>query len=119
MKILVLNVGSSSQKSSLYELPDAALLEEPLPPLWEAEIDAVGHRVVHGGRDYLESTLITDDVKAAINRLAALAPAHNPANLEGITAVEQVLPTVPQVAVFDTAFHAHMPPAATVYPGPY
>ena len=173
MKILVLNAGSSSQKSCLYDLTEATL-SEPQPPLWDAhvdwthqqnvaeikvktahgavleeampagdrpaiiahlldtlwqgktkvietlaEIDVVGHRVVHGGREYLTSTNVTDDVKAAIARLAVLAPAHNPANLEGIEAVEHVLPSTPQVAVFDTAFHAHMPLEAAAYPIPY
>lgn len=174
MKILVLNAGSSSQKSSLYEIPDDRLPVEPLDPLWEGlidwthqpgtaelkvkthtgaewqaaipfeqrppvvtqllstlwqgetqvvanpeEIQAVGHRVVHGGRHYHTSTRITPEVKATIAQLATLAPVHNPANLEGIEAVEQILAEVPQVAVFDTAFHAQMPPAAAVYPGAY
>ncbi len=180
MKILVLNAGSSSQKSCLYELNDvlpvSAALEEdrPLQPLWEAkidwthqqgvselkvttakgvqfeeefasesrtdaisrmletlwkgktqtindlnEIDIVGHRVVHGGQDYQQSTLISPDVKKAIARLAVFAPVHNPVNLEGIEAIENILPNVPQIAVFDTAFHAQLPPAAFVYPGPY
>jgi acetate kinase len=79
----------------------------------------VGHRVVHGGQEYREATLITPEVKAAIRRLFVLAPAHNPANLEGIEAVEQVLPNVPQVAVFDTAFHANIPLEAAIYPMPY
>ncbi|MGE5655451.1 MAG: acetate kinase [Actinomycetota bacterium] len=173
MKILVLNAGSSSQKSCLYELGNT-LPEEPLPPLWEAEIDwthhqgwvelqvktaqgnqlkeefelesrsntiarmlktlwsgetqviedfreidVIGHRVVHGGEDYQQSTLITPEVKAAIARLAVFAPVHNPANLEGIEAIEQVMGEVPQVAVFDTAFHAQLPPPAYIYPGPY
>jgi acetate kinase len=173
MKILVLNAGSSSQKSCLYELTDDTL-SEPQAPLWEAhvdwthqqnvaeikvktahgavleaampsddrpaiiahllntlwqsqtkvietltEIDVVGHRVVHGGREYLTSTNVTDDVKAAIAHLAVLAPAHNPANLEGIEAIERVLPSTPQVAVFDTAFHAQMPLEAAAYPIPY
>lgn len=173
MKILVLNAGSSSQKSCLYELANDTS-SEPSPPLWEAhidwthhqntaeikvktahgavleeemqaddrptiiahmlttlwqgktkvieqlaEIDVVGHRVVHGGRKYLASIQVTDDVKAAIARLALLAPAHNPANLEGIEAVEHILPSTPQVAVFDTAFHAHLPPEAAAYPIPY
>jgi acetate kinase len=172
MKVLVLNAGSSSQKSCLYELND--FLPESAPePLWEAkidwthqagvaelkvksrggglektlgveahgvaiasmletlwsgetqvldnlaEIDVVGHRVVHGGQDYRESVWITPEVKAAIAELAAIAPAHNPANLEGIEAVEQILGAVPQVAVFDTAFHSDLPLAAAVYPGPY
>ena len=84
-----------------------------------SEIDIVGHRVVHGGQEYRESTFVTPEVKAAIQRFAVFAPSHNPANLEGIKAVEQVLPHVPQVAVFDTAFHSHMPLATAVYPGPY
>ena len=180
MKILVLNAGSSSQKSCLYELNDvlpvSAALEEdrPLQPLWSAkidwthhpgiaelkvktaagtqleeelasdsrqaaisrmletlwkgktqiindlsEIDLVGHRVVHGGQDYQQSTLISPDVKKAIARLAVFAPVHNPVNLEGIEAIENILPNVPQIAVFDTAFHAQLSPAAFVYPGPY
>lgn len=173
MKILVLNAGSSSQKSCLYELNDA-LPDRPLQPLWEAqidwthqqgiaelkvktakgdrleeefasesredaisrmletlwrgktqtindlnEIDIVGHRVVHGGEDYQQSTLISPDVKEAIARLSVFAPVHNPVNLEGIEAIEKILGNVPQVAVFDTAFHAQLPPAAFVYPGPY
>ena len=84
-----------------------------------SEIDIVGHRVVHGGREFEKSTLVTPEVKAAISRMAALAPAHNPANLEGIEAIDRILPAVPQVAVFDTAFHRQMPLPAVVYPGPY
>ena len=84
-----------------------------------SEIDIVGHRVVHGGQEYRESTFITPEVKAAIERFAVFAPSHNPANLEGIKAVEQMLPSVPQVAVFDTAFHSQLPLATAVYPGPY
>ncbi|MDF0551598.1 acetate kinase [Kamptonema sp. UHCC 0994] len=173
MKILVLNAGSSSQKSCLYEVKDT-IPNEPLEPIWEAaidwthhegaaelkvktaqgkkveeefdsdfrtntifemlktlwsgetkviehpsEIDIVGHRVVHGGQEYQQSTFITPEVKAAIARLAVFAPVHNPANLEGIEAIEKSLGNVPQVAVFDTAFHAQLPPAAYVYPGLY
>jgi acetate kinase len=84
------------------------------------EIDAVGHRVVHGGDQYRESVRITAEVKAAIATLAQFAPVHNPVNLEGIDAIEKILgTTIAQVAVFDTAFHAQIPPAAYVYPGPY
>ena len=173
MKILVLNAGSSSQKSRLYELKDE-LPDLPVAPLWEAdadsserpgvtrlkittaqgqtleeelqtdsrqdvithlldtlwsgktqvlvhpsEIDIVGHRVVHGGQEFRKSTSITPAVKDAIKRLSAYAPLHNPINLEGIEAVERILPHVPQVAVFDTAFHSQLPMAALVYPGPY
>lgn len=174
MKVLVLNAGSSSQKSCLYDLPENSSPVSVLQPLWEAkidwthqqnvaeievktkhgatlkqeistperskaiswmletlwngetkvisntaEIDVVGHRVVHGGSRYRDSVLVTPEVKAAIADLAVFAPSHNPANLEGIAAIEQILGDVPQVAVFDTAFHAHLSQAATVYPIPY
>ena len=82
-------------------------------------IRAIGHRVVHGGTLFLESTLIDSSVKAAIARLAELAPLHNPPALEGIAAAEATFPGMPQVAVFDTAFHAHLPLEAHVYPLPY
>ena len=83
------------------------------------DIDIVGHRVVHGGNEFEKSTLVTPEVKAAISRMAVLAPLHNPANLEGIEVVERIMPNAPQVVVFDTAFHRHMPLSAMVYPGPY
>ncbi len=171
MKILVLNSGSSSQKSRLYELGDAAPPGPP-PPLWEAkvewdggeaeihvknargaatrervelrsrrhaierilealwggdtavigspaEIDVVGHRVVHGGEEYEEATIVTPEVKAAIARLSVFAPLHNRAELEGIEVIEQTVGAVRQVAVFDTAFHRHLPQSAALYPGPY
>ena len=82
-------------------------------------VDIVGHRIVHGGSEFEKSTLVTPEVKTAISRMAVLAPLHNPANLEGIEVVERILPDVPQVAVFDTAFHRHIPLPAVVYPGPY
>jgi acetate kinase len=174
MKILVLNAGSSSQKSCLYDIPADALPEHPPEPIWEGmidwtyhtgvagvkvktgtteleqevpfsdrppvveqmlatmwrgstqviagprAIDWVGHRVVHGGRKYHESIRITPEVKTAIAQLSELAPVHNPANLEGIVAVEAILgDRIPQVAVFDTAFHAQMPDEAAIYPGAY
>lgn len=173
MKILVLNAGSSSQKSAFYDLPEDTS-DRPLQPLWEAKIDwthregvaeievkthegktlheersasdrigtlshlletltsgetqviqdlseieAIGHRVVHGGQDYRESVLITPEVRSAIDRLSSFAPSHNPANLEGIEAMEHLLGTVPQIAVFDTAFHAQLPRSSAVYPIPY
>ena len=169
MKILVLNAGSSSQKSCLYDLEDA-LPDMPPEPIWEAsidwthhegfaeikvkpqhgkvleeeiaatsrseiiihmletlwsgespvlqspsEVDIIGHRVVHGGSEYRQSTLINDEVKDAIAKLAIFAPVHNPANLEGINAAEKLFGNIPQVAVFDTAFHAHLSPAAYTY----
>jgi acetate kinase len=180
MKILVMNAGSSSQKSCLYEMGDGgdslllweakidwthhqdvaelkvktrqgkeSLTEIPqksgsqesgsqksrseaialmLETLWQGEtkvienfgeIDMVGHRVVHGGRDYQSRVRITNEVKAAIARLSNLAPDHNPANLEGIESVTKILgKEIPQVAVFDTAFHSQIPQSAAIYPVP-
>lgn len=79
------------------------------------EIDAVGHRVVHGGNRLTAAVRITPEVQDAIRELSELAPLHNAASLEGIAATEQALPSVPQVAVFDTAFHGTLPPAAQTY----
>jgi acetate kinase len=79
------------------------------------DLRAVGHRVVHGGARYTSAVVITSKVKRTIEELTELAPLHNPASLEGINAVEQVLPRVPQVAAFDTAFHATLPEAARTY----
>ena len=83
------------------------------------DIEAVGHRVVHGAEDFVCSQLITDKVVAQIEKCVDLAPLHNPANLLGIKAVSAVLPNVPQVAVFDTAFHQSMPQYAYMYSLPY
>ena len=82
------------------------------------EIDAVGHRVVHGGEKFSRSVLITEDVKAMIRECYGIAPLHNPVNMAGIEAIEAVLPGVPQVGVFDTAFHQTMPKKAFLYPLP-
>ncbi|MBN3959883.1 acetate kinase [Nostoc sp. NMS8] len=174
MKILVLNAGSSSQKSCLYEIADETLPSQAPQPLWEgkinwtqdrgvaeievktvtggtlqksisgdspqahltymlntlnhdptkvidrlSEIDVVGHRIVHGGKDYRDSVVITEDVKKAIAGLSNLAPEHNPAAVEGIEAIENTLKDATQVAVFDTGFYATLPDAAAIYPGPY
>lgn len=83
------------------------------------EIDAIGHRVVHGGETFTESVLITDDVVKGIRDNIDLAPLHNPHNLRGITACIDHLPDTPQVAVFDTAFHQQMPSHAYLYGIPY
>jgi acetate kinase len=83
------------------------------------EVQAVGHRVVHGGEKFNKSVLITPEVKEMIVKCIELAPLHNPANLKGIEAIEQALPGVPQVAVFDTAFHQTMPDEAYMYAIPY
>src|SRR5690242_19342223 len=163
MKILVLNAGSSTQKSRLYkiinhppstaptplwaadadwtqkkgvaelkitangqtitqELPvegaRSTIIEHMLKTLWSGktqvitqptDIAIVGHRVVHGGPQYHQSVLITPDVKAEIQHLASFAPLHNPENLKGIEAAERTLGNIPQVAVFDTAYHSHLP----------
>jgi acetate kinase len=167
MKILVLNAGSSSQKSCLYDLEE--LPSKPIEPIWKADIDwhnqllttktkqgksithpltedrlygikkmletlwqgetavlkdltevnIVGHRIVHGG-DYTKSLLITSEVKERIRSLIPLSPNHNPAHLEGIKVIEGILGTaVPQIAVFDTAFHTSQSPEIATYPLPY
>ncbi len=83
------------------------------------EIDAVGHRVVHGGEKFASSVVITDEVMAAIEACNPLAPLHNPANIIGIKACQEKMPGVPMVAVFDTAFHQTMPAKAYTYAIPY
>ncbi|MGJ8651653.1 MAG: acetate/propionate family kinase [Opitutaceae bacterium] len=104
-------------------LPDATLAEglaeviAVLPD--DVEVIAVGHRVVHGGENFSSSVLIDDVVLAAIDRCAALAPLHNPANIAGIRASQKVFPNLPQVAVFDTAFHQTIPAHAFLYAVPY
>lgn len=171
MKILVLNSGSSSQKSRLYEL-GADLPQSPPAPLWEGQIEwrgdraaleisnasgaalkedmtagtrqeatarlldaltsgaaravsdkseiaAVGHRIVNGGREYTHPAVINAEVKAAIRRMAVFAPLHNRVELEGIELIEKKFGHIPQVAVFDTAFHSELPDSAAIYPGPY
>ncbi|MBQ2897602.1 MAG: acetate kinase [Clostridia bacterium] len=84
-----------------------------------SEISAVGHRVVHGGEEFSGSVIITEAVKNALEACIELAPLHNPPNLTGIAACEKAMPGVPQVAVFDTAFHQSMPASSYLYPLPY
>jgi acetate kinase len=84
-----------------------------------AKIDAVGHRVVQGGKAYSQATVIDDTVVSAIKERYPLAPLHNPANAAGIEITRQILPAIPQVAVFDSGFHQTMPPEAFLYPLPY
>ena len=116
---LIKTIASSSRLETLSYLL-SCLYEGPTQAITSLqEINIVGHRVVHGGQDYQQSVFITPAVKATIDRLSPLAPNHNPANLEGIKLMESLLSNVPQVAVFDTAFHAQMPDVATTYPGPY
>lgn len=84
-----------------------------------SEISAVGHRMVHGGEKFTESVLIDDDVIKQVEKLIYLAPLHNPSCLAGVLAMQKILPNVPMVAVFDTAFHQTMPPVAYIYNIPY
>lgn len=88
------------------------------PDLGSVDLVAVGHRVVHGGRAFADPVLIDDEVVAAVQELVPLAPLHNPGNLQGIEATRTAFPDVPQVAVFDTAFHQTMPAAASTYAVP-
>ena len=83
------------------------------------EIDAVGHRMVHGGEKFSQSVLITPEVIKAFEEVSDLAPLHNPANMKGVNAVSELMPGLPQVGVFDTAFHQTMPPKAYMYAIPY
>ncbi|MBN9141530.1 MAG: acetate kinase [Micrococcales bacterium] len=135
--VLVLNAGSSSVKwqlvdgqsgasirGGLVERLDTdrreaaghdAAIQDLLAKLRDEPVAVIGHRVVHGGSRFDSATLITDEVEQQIDELAALAPLHNPVNLAGIRAARAVFPGIPNVAVFDTAFHRTLPPAATVY----
>ncbi len=83
------------------------------------DIDAVGHRVVHGGETFKSSVLVNDEVMKALQDNVEIAPLHNPPNIKGIQAVSRILPNVPQCAIFDTSFHAEMPPHAYLYGLPY
>ncbi len=127
-RLTVRRAGAAEIRSDLqvrhHEDAIGKVLEELLhgdPPLLGnlADLAAVGHRVVHGGERYTQAVRVTPEVEAAIAHLAELAPLHNPANLEGIRAARAALPGVPQVAAFDTAFHATIPPAARTYPLPW
>ena len=84
-----------------------------------AEIEAIGHRIVHGGEKFESSVIINDEMIQAVEECTELAPLHNPANLTGIRVCQELMPGVPMVAVFDTAFHQTMPPKAYVYGLPY
>lgn len=106
---------SAAVDKVLYHLTHAkhGVIKDP------SEIDAVGHRVVHGGESFSESAIITPQVLAKIRECVALAPLHNPPNILGYEVAAQMLPKTPHVAVFDTAFHQTMPPEAFVYALPY
>ncbi len=98
-----------------------ALLTDPTSGAVKSvdEISAVGHRVLHGGEKFVQPTLVSEEVVLAIEKLSDLGPLHNPANAKGIRACMKLMPNVPQVAVFDTAFHATMPDYAYMYALPY
>ena len=83
------------------------------------EIEAVGHRIVHGGEHFIESVLVTDEVISGLEDVIPLAPLHNPASLTGIRACIEVMPDIPHVVVIDTAFHQTMPPTSYLYALPY
>jgi acetate kinase len=128
--ILVLNAGSSSLKYRLFDGPTTVahgLVERVADQgvalrraaadlrLETLALQAIGHRVVHGGTRFVRPTVVDDAVLAGIRELVPLAPLHNPANIEGIEVARALRPDVPHVAVFDTAFHATLPPAAATY----
>lgn len=111
----------SSEKRTLIKITSSQEgLEKALQTLPAAhEIKAIGHRVVHGGEKFIQTTRITAEVKKGIEEVSYLAPLHNPANLEGIQIAEKLYSHLPQFAVFDTAFHSTLPETAATYPGPY
>jgi acetate kinase len=111
-RVLVVNAGSTSLKLHLVEG------DESRPVDGFAECDAVGHRVVHGGARFVEPTVVDEEVVAALRELTTLAPLHNAPALQAIEEAQAALPDVPQVAVFDTAFHATMPEEAARYAVP-
>jgi len=136
MHVLVVNAGSSSMKLRLLDDQDGVLATENLPSIESSgaaqlastieamtetagvRVDAVGHRVVHGGTIFSGPVVVDDGVRAALDRLTDLAPLHQPKSLAALDAVTAVLPEVPAVACFDTAFHATIPPAASTYAVP-
>lgn len=135
MKIAVMNAGSSSLKCKVFDMPTQEVLytkliehigeEGSTMPTHQAalesleidfsSLDAIGHRVVHGGEKFFSAVEITQEVQDEIERLTPLAPLHNGANLRGIQVCLQKAPNIPQVAVFDTAFHETMPKEAYLY----
>jgi len=141
MIILVFNAGSSSLKYELFESEKAGTLKvihkghfdnhgkeikdfekvvrDAIKSLPRQDIDAIGHRVVHGGEKYTQPTLITPAVLRTIKKLSELAPLHNTPNLAGIEACKKIFGKIPQLAVFDTAFHQTMPEHAYLYGLPY
>jgi len=116
---LVLEVVAKDHTQAVAAMKDALLHPEHGLLKDKILVDAVGHRVVHGGEKFSNSALVTPGVRAAIEECIAIAPLHNPPNLAGISACETIFPGLPQVAVFDTAFHQTMPPHVFLYGLPY
>lgn len=137
MAFLVINCGTSTLKMTLFSEDLKPLVEEKttardassiieigLKKFEQAgfstsSLIGIGHRVVHGGMKYIQTTRITPEVERDLNGLSDLAPLHNPPTLKGIEDAKHLFPHVPQIAVFDTAFHAHLPPKAAFYPIPW
>lgn len=134
MKILVLNCGSSSVKYQVVETTTkekivdadiqrvtdhAAAIQEILASVDLSEIKAIGHRVVHGGEKFQHSVIVDDSVLAEMDRIEFLAPLHNPAAMAGVRACRAQMPDLPNILVFDTAFHSTMEPGAYLYGLPY
>jgi len=127
VRLLVVNAGSSSLKLSALDDADNTIAERAIAK-WDGDdnpigefatdvgaIDVVGHRVVHGGVTFTRAVVVDDDVVRKLQALVALAPLHQPRALSAIDAARRAVPNVPQVACFDTAFHATLPAAAYVY----
>ena len=122
-------LASGEKKQIMHDIPEHtegvkfifSLLTDPEIGVIKSldEIDAVGHRMVHGGEKFAKSVVITPEVIEAFKACSDLAPLHNPANLKGVDAVSELMPGLPQVGVFDTAFHQTMPPKAYLYAVPY
>jgi acetate kinase len=128
MAVVTTKTAQGKRETKMPNTDRSAVLLAFLSSIWQGDravldrpeaVTIVGHRVVHGGRVYQQPVLIDPQVKATIAEMIKFAPVHNPANLGGIELVEEVLPQVRQVAVFDTAFHSQMPLKAKVYPIPY
>jgi acetate kinase len=129
MRVLVVNAGSSSLKLRVLDPDDRVVGSSDLPQPTEGsigtglaeairgfgQVDAVGHRIVHGGTTFTGPVRIDEDVESRLRALADLAPLHQPKSLAALDAVHEVLPSVPAVACFDTAFHTSLPPAAATY----
>ncbi len=130
MTFLVVNCGTSSIKITIFDEGLKRIKEEHLnvssdyPSAimkmeFPTSLKGIGHRVVHGGERYIDATLITPAIEKDLQELSKLAPLHNPPALSGIDTMQKLFPHVPQIAVFDTAFHAHLPPKAAYYPIPW